>query len=1163
MKKIHYLSLFCAGMLVFGQIFGQTFTGQEARNMVAGAAEVELENFTQVPTFVRFVNNYNVPFAHFERFARQNFHLDKDYGFKTFRINKDELGYSHIKMVQTYQNIPVEYSMYIVHVQDGAIRMMNGEIYSAVKNVNTTPAISEAQALTLATKYIGASVYKWQLPIGNANLEDVPDFIKTAPKGELILAPRKGDYKKGEFRLAYKFDIYADKPLSRNYVYVDAITGEILHKSNRLHDIDVPGTAVTKYSGNRDITTDAVSGTSYRLREAGRKIQTLNMQTGTNQAQAVDFTDTDNYWNNVNANFDEAATDGHWGSEMTYDFYLNTFNRNSIDNAGMTIKCYMHYDVDYFNAFWDGSTMNIGDGDGSGNVLSALDIMAHEMTHGVTQYEANLDYQDEPGALNESFSDVLGTAVEFYAKPPATASWLIGSDIGTTIRSMSNPNAYQQPDTYLGQQWATTGNGQPDNGGVHTNSGVQNYWYYLLCQGGNGQNDNNVFFNIAPIGMTKATAIAYRNLTAYLTQTSDYADARQFSIQSAVDLYGPCTNEVITTANAWHAVGVGSNFNTGPLTVDFTADIVAGCSVPFTVNFASQASNAANFSWNFGDGSTGLGANTTHTYTNYGTYTVTLNGDAGSCGSDTMTKVSYIDINQNNPCIVIMPSTTAVQTQNSCEGTLYDSGGPSGNYQDQLTSTTTINAVGAASITLTFTAFDLEAGFDYVRIYQGASATGTPVSNLTGTTIPAPITINSSSVTIVQQSDQAQTGAGFAVNWTCAMPTTAPSTNFTASSLTSCDGVINFTDITTNGPLTWSWDFGDGSTSNVASPSHTYTQNGTYTVTLTTSNAIGSDNEVKTAYITINRPAAPVTAPLVSTAINTPAVLMATGSGTLIWYDASHTQVGTGSPFTTPPISATTTFYVASQIPGPTVNGGPADNTIGGGGNFNNNASRHLKFNVLKACTLKTVKIYAQGAGNRTVELRNAQGVSLQQKVVNLADGMNVVTLDLPLTVGTQYQLGVPAGSTNINMYRNNAGASFPYNISNLVSITGTDVTTSNAYYYYYYDWVVEDAPCTSLEASVQVKPTGVGIQAALTDGTISLYPNPGNGLFTLDIQNGKVANIQVKIYDIMGKLVSEIPATQTDNFHKEINLNGLSKGTYMLQMQVGEERVFQKYILD
>lgn len=1161
MKKRHYLSLLCTGMLMFSSAFGQTFFGQEARNIVPGTAEVEFENFTQVPTFVRFVDNYNVPFSHFERFARQNFHLDKDYGFKTWRVNKDELGYSHIKMQQTYQNIPVEYSMYIAHVQDGVIKMMNGEVYSNVKNVNVTPSISEAQALTLATKYIGASVYKWQLPTGNAKAEDIPDFMQSAPKGELILVPRNGDYKKGEFRLAYKFDIYADKPLSRNYVYVDAITGDILHKSNRLHDIDIVGTGMTKYSGSRDITADFTTANIYRLREAGRKIQTLNMQTGTNQAQAVDFTDADNYWNNVNAAQDEVATDGHWGTEMTYDFYFNTFNRNSIDGNGMTIKCYMHYDANYANAFWDGSTMNIGDGDNTMGPLAALDIMAHEMTHGVTQYEADLTYQGEPGGLNESFSDVLGTAAEFYAKP--NASWLLGNEIGVTIRSMSNPNAEGQPDTYLGQYWASTAATAPDNGGVHTNSGVQNFWYYLLCQGGGGMNDNNVIYNISPIGMTKATAIAYRNLSSYLTATSDYADARQFSIQSAVDLYGPCTNEVITTANAWHAVGVGNQFNTGPLTVDFTSDLVSGCSIPFTVNFASQASNAANFSWNFGDGTTGLGANTTHTYNSYGTYNVTLNGDAGACGADTLEKVSYIDINQNNPCVAIMPSTTAVMTQNGCAGTLYDSGGPSANYQDQLTSTTTITSLGANSITLTFTAFDLEANYDYLKIYTGTTATGTPVANLTGTNIPNAITINSSSVTIVQQSDQAVNGAGFTLNWACSLPTAPPVTNFSAANTVSCDGVISFTDLSTNGPASWSWDFGDGTTGTGTNPTHTYTQNGTYSVTLTTTNAFGTDNEIKTAYITVNRPAAPTAPSLVTTPINTPAVLTATGTGTLIWYDATHTQVGTGSSYTTSPITGGTTYYVAAQVPGATANGGPATNTIGGGGNFNTNAIRHLKFDVQKKCTLKTVKIYAQGAGNRTVELRDAQGTSLLQKVVTLVDGMNVATLDMPLNVGSQFQLGVPAGSTNINMYRNNAGASFPYNISNLVSITGTDVTTSNAFYYYYYDWVVEEEPCMSLETEIQVKPSGLGIQATLNNGTIVLYPNPGNGLFTLDIQNGNVANMQVKIYDIMGKLVSELPATQTDSFHKEINLNGLAKGTYLLQIQVGSERVFQKYILE
>jgi len=132
---------------------------------------------------------------------------------------------------------------------------------------------------------------------------------------------------------------------------------------------------------------------------------------------------------------------------------------------------------------------------------------------------------------------------------------LVGEDIGVTLRSMSNPKAYGDPDTYLGTNWAT---GTGDNGGVHTNSGVQNFWYYLLANGGSGTNDNGDSYNITPLGIFDAGAVAFRNNTVYLWSNSQYADARFYAIQSAIDLFGACSPEVVTTTDAWYAVGVGS-----------------------------------------------------------------------------------------------------------------------------------------------------------------------------------------------------------------------------------------------------------------------------------------------------------------------------------------------------------------------------------------------------------------------------------------------------------------------------------------------------------------------------------------------------------------------------------------------------------------------------
>ena len=167
------------------------------------------------------------------------------------------------------------------------------------------------------------------------------------------------------------------------------------------------------------------------------------MQSGTGYGGAANFEDNDNTWDNANANLDQYATDAHWGSEMTYDYFLNEHGRNSVDNAGMMLLNYVHYDNNYDNAFWDGSRMTYGDGSNNKPLVS-LDIVGHEVAHGVTEHTADLVYAYESGALNESFSDIFGVSIEWYAKP-GSANWLMGDELGTAFRSMANPSIYGDP----------------------------------------------------------------------------------------------------------------------------------------------------------------------------------------------------------------------------------------------------------------------------------------------------------------------------------------------------------------------------------------------------------------------------------------------------------------------------------------------------------------------------------------------------------------------------------------------------------------------------------------------------------------------------------------------------------------------------------------------
>jgi len=490
-------------------------------------------------------------------------------------LEKDQLGFETHRFQQTINNIPVEYGMMAVQTKGGKIVGETGKWLMKVPTLEKKAAISESIALQSALSFVKADSYKWEN-------KDEEDFIKKdsknsnatfAPKGELVYYSDPSEERLSELKLAYKFDIYAEKPLSRQYVFVDAKNGEVLGVDAIIHDVNAPGTATTAYSGSQAIVTDSYNG-SYRLRETGRNggtsVETYNLKKGTNYSSAVDFTDTDNAWNNVNTALDQYATDAHWGAEKTVDYLKTKFNRNSIDNNHFAIKSYVHYSTNYFNAFWDGTRMTYGDGSAStngGKPLTALDVCGHEITHGMTSKTANLAYQRESGALNEGFSDIFGNSIEFWARP-TKASWKLGEDFNYVIRDMANPNAYSQPDTYKGTYWkdastSCTPQGNPnlpgynDYCGVHTNSGVLNFWYYLLVTGGTGTNDKGFAYNVSGIGLDKAGAIAYRTLTTYLTSSSSYATARTYSLQAAADLYGAGSNEVTQTTNAWNAVGVG------------------------------------------------------------------------------------------------------------------------------------------------------------------------------------------------------------------------------------------------------------------------------------------------------------------------------------------------------------------------------------------------------------------------------------------------------------------------------------------------------------------------------------------------------------------------------------------------------------------------------
>ena len=213
---------------------------------------------------------------------------------------------------------------------------------------------------------------------------------------------------------------------------------------------------------------------------------------------------------------------------------------------------------------------------------------------------------------------------------------------------MSDPNSHGHPDTYMGDYWYY---GSDDNGGVHINSGVQNYWFYLLCEGGSGQNDSANYYNITAIGIDKAAAIAYRNLTVYLGPNSNYEDARFYSIQSAVDLYGSCSNEVVQVTNAWYAVGVGAPFDDAVI-ADFNVSQTYSCSCPVTVQLFNKSTNASELTWYVNNEFFSNDPSPSLELDSVGNYSVKLivTGTATCSSSDSIERNNLIEVtNQGGP----------------------------------------------------------------------------------------------------------------------------------------------------------------------------------------------------------------------------------------------------------------------------------------------------------------------------------------------------------------------------------------------------------------------------------------------------------------------------------------------------------------------------------
>jgi bacillolysin len=636
------LMWFSFTLLAQKQVKQHEYYDKNAQSLVPEAKYILEGVNTDLPASLTFRQGSEVYASEFISWLKNTYKISPEINFQLIKSENDALGFIHQRYIQTYKGIPVDRAEYIAQVKQDRVVSFSGNAYS-FGSVTIQPGLSEQAALGKAMDFVGAKEYKWQNEKWEKQLKSTQHDLNATyyPKGILTISNNNGivsNFGKDNFRLAYRFDIYASSPDKAVRVYVDAISGAILYTLPLESDCEPAVNFTTIFYGTKPVQTEKFTSTAYRLNDdclsAGIYVRDWGSSTST--ASPFDIQNTTNTWTTNNERFGASVV---WETKQAYNYYKNVYGRDAYDNSNGDVNGYINavfsssggdY-TDNASMSFTGGTLKVGLGSAGtlADSWSALDILAHEYTHAVTGSTAQLTYSNESGALNESFSDIFGEMVENYIF--GSNDWLMGNDrTDGAIRSLANPKLYSNPDTYLGTYWYSGAN---DNGGVHTNSGVQNHWFYLLAVGGSGTNDNGKAFSVSGIGRSEASAIAFRNLTVKLSSGSNYAAARAGAIEAAQDLYGSCSNEVKQVTNAWYAVGVGNPYVGGTAsspTKPGGYNISCNGGSDGAINLSPFGTGPFTFSWSNGPTSqnqSGLGA---------GDYTVVITDGTGCTASVTI-----------------------------------------------------------------------------------------------------------------------------------------------------------------------------------------------------------------------------------------------------------------------------------------------------------------------------------------------------------------------------------------------------------------------------------------------------------------------------------------------------------------------------------------------
>jgi Zn-dependent metalloprotease len=504
--------------------------------------------------------------------------------------------------------------------------------------------------------------------------------------------------------------------------------------------------------------------------------------------------------------------DVFWGLQKTHEFYLNKYGRLGVDGSNAQIDAYLYLDPFYQNPLTNSyqinnatgnsayQTIKFGLGDGIKYMpFVDLETVGHEYTHLVIGATSNLTYEGESGALNESFADIIGTSIDISLNGITETTWKHGEKHFVNpfhySRSLSNPNLVYDPKTYKTDSfWVDVVGCEPsslnDRCGVHTNSGVQNYWYYLLSAGGAGVNANEDEFNVTPIGWEKASQIAYYNMTEHLFSDDGYPAAAIGSLAYVIESEPDGANSATwnSVVNAWYAVGVLDNpaqFCSGLLELNESEGIITDGSID------NLYGNNSNCSWLIKpEGATSITLTFSEFFTEADHDTlVVYNGGAitdpilliwhgntippivsSSVGEMLIVFRSDGDNNDYGWTANYISTTAPL----GCTGTIslntntgfFSDGSGTENYTNNNNCSWLIAPLSASSITINFSSFSTEAIYDYVNVYDGYNSASPLLGTYSGTSIPASITTMGSAIYVQFISDGAINSSGWSANYT-------------------------------------------------------------------------------------------------------------------------------------------------------------------------------------------------------------------------------------------------------------------------------------------------------------------------------------------------------------------------------------------------------------